>query len=715
METSTKRSGRQPSAKTKKENIQVIVRCRPMSSKEVSNGYTGVVKICKEDNSVAVSVPKNDDSEYKQFTFDSVFDWNSTQEELYKKMVHPLIESILNGFNATIFAYGQTGTGKTFTMEGIRDEKLPLSEQENRGIIPRTFEQIFQTIEQSNNKQYLVFSSYLEIYQEEIHDLLEAKSKGKCDLREDKDVGVYVNNLNKYICKNVQEILKVMQEGNKNRTIGATDMNEHSSRSHAIFTVTVEIKSSTERIRVGKLNLVDLAGSERQSKSGATGQRLKEAGKINLSLSTLGNVIHALIEENSSHIPYRDSKLTRLLQDSLGGNSKTLMIANIGPASYNWDETLTTLRYANRAKNIHNAPRVNEDPKDALIRQYQDEISKLRNILNEKSSKKVTTKKGKHEEKNYDVENLQEHTKFLEKQQQDLNEKRNNILENKDNLSTDDQNRMLYDIELEKAKVAEEMDFMASLITRIQSMESSLLRGGKSIADHLYEQQSQIDKRNKEIQEEIKMEQELAKNLEEIAGYTESIRETYSTLLEEVESKQAKFDKLMLLYQSLKGELKVKEDEYSNQRRDIESNQEAMTRQLKLGNIIMSNFIPQDELQSVKDRLYYDDDTNEWRMVSNQLEGHTRGCINGVINTRRNENLITLNLLTIEHKLEEYKKPEISPSLLSMLDEALKVEDDLQVDASIAERPKSVRSAVGPKIKPASNKNYPRARGLIPK
>lgn len=709
METK-KRNSRQSSAKTKKENIQVIVRCRPMSSKEVSNGYTEVVKINKDENSVAVAVPRNDGSEYKQFTFDAVFDCLSTQEELYKKMVHPLIESVLTGFNATIFAYGQTGTGKTHTMEGVRDEKLPLCDQENRGIIPRTFEQIFKTIEQSNNKQYLVFSSYLEIYQEEIRDLLEAKPKGKCELRDDKGVGVYVSNLNKYICKNVQEILKVMQEGNKNRTIGATDMNEHSSRSHAILTVTVEIKSSTERIRVGKLNLVDLAGSERQAKTGATGQRLKEAGKINLSLSTLGNVIHALVEENTSHIPYRDSKLTRLLQDSLGGNSKTLMIANIGPASYNWDETLTTLRYANRAKNIHNAPRVNEDPKDALIRQYQDEISKLRNILNDKSSKKETKK-----EKNYEVENLQEHTKFLEQQQQDLNEKRNNILENKDNLSTDDQNRMLYDIELEKAKVAEEMDFMASLITRIQSMESSLLRGGKSITDHLYEQQSQIDKRNKEIQEEIRMEQELAKNLEEIAGYTESIRETYSTLLEEVDAKQAKFDELIRLYQSLKGELKIKEEEYSNQRRDIESNQEAMTRQSKLGNIIMSNFIPQDELQSVKDRLYYDDDTNEWRMVSNQLEGHTRGCINGVINARKNENLITLNLLTLEHKLEEYKKPEISPSLLSMLDEALKVEDDLQVDASIAERPKYVRSAVGPKVKPTSSKNYPKARGLIPK
>ncbi|XP_050536013.1 kinesin-like protein KIF3B [Daktulosphaira vitifoliae] len=705
-----KRVIRQQSAKTKKENIQVIVRCRPMSSKEISNGYSEVVKIIKEENSVAVAVPKNDGSEFKQFTFDSVFDWNSTQEELYNKMVHPLIESVLNGFNATIFAYGQTGTGKTYTMEGVKDDNFPIGDQINRGIIPRTFEQIFNSIELSNNTEYLVFSSYLEIYQEEIRDLLEAKPKGKCELREDKDVGVYVNDLNKYICKNVQEILKVMHEGNKNRTVGATDMNEHSSRSHAIFTVTVEIKVSAERIRVGKLNLVDLAGSERQSKSGATGQRLKEAGKINLSLSTLGNVIHALVEENSTHIPYRDSKLTRLLQDSLGGNSKTLMIANIGPASYNWDETLTTLRYANRAKNIHNAPHVNEDPKDALIRQYQDEISKLRNILNEKSSKKTIRK-----EKNYDIENFQEHTKYLEKQQEDLNEKRNNILENKDNLSSDDQNRMLHDIELEKAKVAGEMDFMASLIGRIQSMESSLLRGGKSITDHLYEQQSQIDKRNKEIQEEIRLEQELAKNLEEIAGYTESIRETYSTLLEEVESKQGKFDKLFVLYQNLKGELKKKEEYYSIKRRENESNQEAMTKQLKLGNIIMSNFIAPDELQGVKDRLIYDDDTHEWRLISNQLEGHTRGCINGVINSRKNENLITLNLLTLEHKLEEYKKPEISPSLLSMLDEALKVEDDLQVDASIAIRPRSVRSAVGPKIKPTTSRNYPRARGLIPK
>merc|ERR1712165_61151 len=182
---------------------------------------------------------------------------------------------------------------------------------------------------------------------------------------------------------------KLMTVGNKNRSVGSTDMNEQSSRSHAIFTVTIECSEKgpdgKQHVRVGKLHLVDLAGSERQSKTGATGQRLKEDTKINLSLSTLGNVISALVDGKSSHVPYRNSKLTRLLQDSLGGNSKTLMFANIGPAEYNYDETLSTLRYANRAKSIKNKAKINEDPKDALMKQYQKEIEDLKRMLEEGS------------------------------------------------------------------------------------------------------------------------------------------------------------------------------------------------------------------------------------------------------------------------------------------------------------------------------------------
>ncbi|TPP63863.1 Kinesin protein [Fasciola gigantica] len=181
-----------------------------------------------------------------------------------------------------------------------------------------------------------------------------------------------------------------MNIGYQNRSVGATNMNEHSSRSHAIFIVTIECSrigtDGEQHIRVGKLNLVDLAGSERQSKTLSEGERLKEATKINLSLSTLGNVISALVDGKSTHIPYRDSKLTRLLQDSLGGNAKTVMVANIGPASYNYDETLNTLRYANRAKNIKNKPKINEDPKDALLREYQSEIERLKAMLKAKSA-----------------------------------------------------------------------------------------------------------------------------------------------------------------------------------------------------------------------------------------------------------------------------------------------------------------------------------------
>lgn len=188
--------------------------------------------------------------------------------------------------------------------------------------------------------------------------------------------------------------------GRKNRSVGATLMNQDSSRSHSIFTITVECTATLgmaaedddSHIRVGKLNLVDLAGSERQSKTGATGDRLKEATKINLSLSALGNVISSLVDGKSGHIPYRDSKLTRLLQDSLGGNTKTVMVANLGPADYNFDETLSTLRYANRAKNIKNKPRINEDPKDAMLREFQEEIARLKAALEGKGGGKAREK-----------------------------------------------------------------------------------------------------------------------------------------------------------------------------------------------------------------------------------------------------------------------------------------------------------------------------------
>lgn len=227
--------------------------------------------------------------------------------------------------------------------------------------------------------------------------------------------------------------------------------------------------TSVLQVRVGKLNLVDLAGSERQSKTGATGKRLKEASKINLSLSALGNVISALVDGKNIHVPYRDSKLTRLLQDSLGGNSKTLMIANIGPASYNYEESLTTLRYANRAKNIKNQPRVNEDPKEALLREYQEEIQRLKNMLNQRTMQKSLKPN----------DERQTREEYLNEEEDKLNNKRKCIM-NENHLSDAERKKLLQEVESKQRAIEEEKKYTEELANRINSMESKLLQGGKS-------------------------------------------------------------------------------------------------------------------------------------------------------------------------------------------------------------------------------------------
>ena len=315
----------------------------------------------------------------KSFTFDAVYDIDTQQKHFYEESCYQLIESVIDGFNGTIFAYGQTGCGKTWTMQGLSHPP------ELRGVIPNSFDHIFQNIKADPTTQFLVRCSYLEIYNEEVRDLLSDDTSVKLSLKEDPGRGVFVKDLREEVVQDVDSINRVMDKGFQNRTVGATLMNAGSSRSHSIFTVIIEANETVEdgkdRLRAGKLNLVDLAGSERQSKTGATGDRLKEGCQINLSLSALGNVISALVDGKGKHIPYRDSKLTRLLQDSLGGNTKTLMVAAISPADYNYDETLSTLRYANRAKNIKNKPKINEDPKDTMLREYKEEISRLRQML----------------------------------------------------------------------------------------------------------------------------------------------------------------------------------------------------------------------------------------------------------------------------------------------------------------------------------------------
>lgn len=364
------------------ECVQVVVRCRPMNSKEKEENRMHIVDI--DTNLNQVSLKACEGGVARSFTFDGAFDEKTQQRPFYDDACFPLVESILEGFNATIFAYGQTGCGKSFSMQGPASPPAP---PEMRGVIPNAFAHLFEFVKSTRDIEFLVRCSYLELYNEVVRDLLDTKTDKTCDIRQDPKKGIFVNNLSEVVVDTAEKIQAVLDRGLSGRTVAATAMNAESSRSHSIFTIIIEMSSKDpdtgrDILRAGKLNLVDLAGSERQKKTGAAGDILKQGAMINQSLTTLGNVIQSLAEARE-HVPYRDSKLTRLLQDSLGGNTKTLMIAALSPADYNYDETLSTLRYANRAKNIKNKPKINEDPKDTLLRTYKDEIARLKKQLEE--------------------------------------------------------------------------------------------------------------------------------------------------------------------------------------------------------------------------------------------------------------------------------------------------------------------------------------------
>lgn len=437
-------------------------------------------------------------------------------------------------------------------------------------------------------------------------DLLKPKHDVPLELRE-RETGVFVPNLHSVLCKSVEDMTNVMNQGNKNRTVGFTQMNEHSSRSHAIFMITIEMcEGESNTIKVGKLNLIDLAGSERQSKTGASAQRLKEASKINRALSSLGNVISSLAE-NSSHIPYRDSKLTRLLQDSLGGNSKTIMVANIGPSEYNYSETLTTLRYAHRAKNIQNKPIKNEDPQDAKLKEYQEEIARLRALIEERQTKEKPIPRRRKTARSK-----------LKKECLEPTEKSDSEIEEETNEKESDRNSMEVDLET-KEKLQREKEVTQELAVKLLEIENQLVRGGRNILDTYTERQVELEKRLAEIADRKKREVEMQQQLELQEENTLEIKETVTSLQQEVELKTRKLKKCYSKYMALKQELVDTRDEHNRDRRELEMTQNELIKELKRHLLIIDNFVPEE----VKSRLYtqarYDEEQEEWNLCANMM------------------------------------------------------------------------------------------------
>ncbi|THH33841.1 hypothetical protein EUX98_g250 [Antrodiella citrinella] len=389
-------------------NIQVVLRCRRRSEREMQENSPIIVQTQGargHDLTIETAIPSSNFGVItlpptRTYPFDMVFGPEADQALIYHDVVSPMLDEVLQGYNCTLFAYGQTGTGKTYTMQGDLEPTAMGNPSPSAGMIPRVLFRLFHQLETSG-ADYSVKISFVELYNEELRDLLASDlsapsgsaqpmgmggskdTAGQLKLFDDASKkGVFIQGLEEAPVKDTADALALLTKGSHRRQIAATKFNDHSSRSHSIFSITVHIKETStmgdDLLKVGKLNLVDLAGSENIGRSGAENKRAREAGMINQSLLTLGRVINALVDR-SSHVPYRESKLTRLLQDSLGGRTKTCLIATISPARSNMEETLSTLDYALRAKSIRNKPEVNQRmSRNALLKEYVGEIERLK-------------------------------------------------------------------------------------------------------------------------------------------------------------------------------------------------------------------------------------------------------------------------------------------------------------------------------------------------
>jgi hypothetical protein len=600
------------------EAVKVMVRCRPLNSSEKGKNCAIIVDVDRSRKEVSIKDPAEKDN-VKTFTYDDVFPMDISQKAIYQASAFGIVENVVAGYNGTIFAYGQTGCGKTFSMMGD-----PRSEQ-NKGIIPRTFSQIMSVVAEKSDCQFMVRVSFLEIYNENIRDLL-SDSDDKLEIKEDKDRGIFVQDLSKVTTNSVDDMLQVMFKGDKNRSVGATAMNQDSSRSHSLFTIYVEVSEKVAgaedpKIRGGKLNLVDLAGSERQSKTQATGQRLEEAKKINLSLSALGNVISALVAGGKKHVPYRDSKLTRLLQDSLGGNTKTLMIAAISPADYNFEETIGTLKYASRAKQIQNKPKINEDPKDAMLKQMADELKMLRQQL-EGAGGAVAPAKGR-------VSNEEAERKRRELEEQ---ARRQAMIEGEhaefENAYQKGESELA-----EQKRIREEME------RKLAEIQAKVAGGNKQKPVISKEEMKQYDEMKQEVEMHEIEEQELIQS--QVQETKRNAKKNAAAFNDNFDEMSEEYAKLQKKYKQMCRDLRDAQHENIKEKEEIMDSIRGGERELDFMRQIISVLLSKDELDQIRNESRWDEEREDWIIpkfdFTDAAKGPSRQQVQAAYNPRDKE------------------------------------------------------------------------------
>jgi len=566
------------------ENVSVMVRCRPPIVSDNLHGVDDNSVVLTDEEAQCVKVitdnhnntgqEREQQQVYREFYFDRVFSPDCNDEKVYMTSGRRLVQSAFCGYNCTIFLYGQTGTGKTHT---------------HSNMTSNAFSHLFSLIRSSGQEtRVLIRASYYELYNEMIRDLLSKNPTKALELKESKTRGTYIKDLSCFLVGNQRELENLKKLGDKRRSTASTQMNEHSSRSHSIFSITIETVSSMSQgndasvtrrhqggeartgseesvgkssskargakddkdtaVRLGRLHLIDLAGSERQTKSGSSGARLKEASRINLSLTCLSLVINALTDKNSSHIPYRNSKLTRLLSSSLGGNSKTLLIACIAPEKSNLEETLSTLRFASRTKLIKNKASINEDPKDALLRKYRQQINELRQRLREEQG---------HERGSIVDSDL------LAPGQENSNQ----------------QTGALTEEELAKQR-------------QLELLREKIMVGGENLLEKMELHEKLLEASRQELEEKRQHERKLRAQLEEKNARLELVRQSKDTLETQKQRLESSFERAVMLYKRSKLEQRDLTVEHDQLKDSLLQDIRATSKEIKFVDCIIEDFIP---------------------------------------------------------------------------------------------------------------------------